>query len=285
MIMGPAAPEKRKMNGERLIAVFSNGTPVSNSTADILRQKLIKNGFSVTDAVDTYDKNAELIICVGGDGSFLEAIQRFSFPSQPFVGINTGHMGFFQEIDPDEIDQFIDNYLLGRYEIQEYSTVKATIRFNDGRSSVTLRALNDIWLKAMDSHLLHLNLYIGGYFIEHFSGDGILVSTPAGSTAYNYSVGGAIVDPRLNLLQVAPISPSNTSAYRSFTSSVLLPADQKIKIVPNIYKRPIFFATDGREYVYENVEDVLIESSTNKVSLLRFDKYDFWAKVKNKFLE
>ena len=89
-------------------------------------------------------------------------------------------------------------------------------------------------IKGSDSYSIHLNISIGGSFIERFSGDGLLIATPAGSTAYNYSLGGSIVDPRLKILQVTPIAPMNTTAYRSFTSSILLPSDLSLGVVPDL---------------------------------------------------
>ncbi|HVI41345.1 MAG TPA: hypothetical protein VM577_11860, partial [Anaerovoracaceae bacterium] len=135
------------------------------------------------------------------------------------------------------------------------------------------------------SRAIHLNISIGDSFIERFSGDGILVSTPAGSTAYNYSLGGSIVDPRLNLLQVTPIAPMNTTAYRSFTSSVILPPDLSIRVNPEYSgDQGLLIVPDGLEYLHEGVEEIYMEFSESIVKLLRFENYDFWNKVKSKFL-
>jgi NAD+ kinase len=135
------------------------------------------------------------------------------------------------------------------------------------------------------SRAIHLNISIGESFIERFSGDGILVSTPAGSTAYNYSLGGSIVDPRLTLLQVTPIAPMNTTAYRSFTSSVILPPDLSIRINPEYSgEQGLLIVPDGMEYLQQGVEEIYLEFSNSVVKLLRFENYDFWSKVKSKFL-
>ncbi|MPN44995.1 NAD kinase [bioreactor metagenome] len=135
------------------------------------------------------------------------------------------------------------------------------------------------------SRAIHLNISIGNSFIERFSGDGILVSTPAGSTAYNYSLGGSIVDPRLNLLQVTPIAPMNTTAYRSLTSSIILPPDLSIRIYPeNNDNQGLLIVPDGKEFLHEGVEEIHMKFSESIVKLLRLESYDFWNKVKSKFL-
>lgn len=261
------------------IYIHINDTDVSRKTKDMLIKKLDKSGYYIADRVDD---DTELIVCIGGDGSFLEAIHKFGFPHVPFIGINTGHLGFFQEILPEQLDEFIFNYGQGRYSLQPLSTVKATV--DVGGTRTELRALNEIVIKSDNSHSIHLNISIGGSFIERFSGDGILIASPAGSTGYNYSLGGSIVDPRLKLLQVTPIAPMNTTAYRSFTSSILLPSDMEIDIVPDDSRAGIIVATDSLEYKYDRVDELNVSLAGTFVNLLRFEGYDFWNKVKTKFL-
>ena len=232
---------------------------------------------------EKYSQDTALIICIGGDGAFLKAVHSCSFPSCPIIGINTGHLGFFQEISPDNLDRFIDDYENGEYSIQKLNTVLATIKTNNGHE-YRHEGLNEIVIKGRQSYSIHLFISIDGMPIEKFSGDGILVATSAGSTAYNYSLGGSIVDPRLNALQVTPIAPMNTIAYRAFTSSILLPAELSLEVVPEKKENMIFIASDGIETGYSNVSEIKVEASDTVVNLLRFKDYDFWNKVKTKFL-
>ncbi len=263
----------------RKITLFSNKTPLSLKTKDEFAAKLEKAGFDVQYRCN---QDAELIACIGGDGAFIHAVHAGGFPDTPFLGINTGHLGFFQEIQPDDLDNFIDNYLNGRYRIQTLITVKAKIVHKGGEEQ--LEALNEIVVKAGASYAIHFNISIGDSYIERFSGDGICVATPAGSTAYNYSLGGGIVDPRLRALVVTPIAPMNTTAYRCFTSSILLPSELSLVIVPEEEYKKINIYTDGIEHSFENLKEIRIEISDKVVNLLRFESYDFWNKVKTKFL-
>lgn len=266
----------------RIINVFANNTELSQVTKKLLKQKLEKSDFFVP---PEYDPNAELIICVGGDGSFLEALHKYDFPAIPFIGVNTGHLGFFQEVQPDGLDEFIFKYKQGKYETQHLKTVKAEVTSAQGKQE--FMGLNEIFVKGVKSRPVHLNLSIGGSFIERFSGDGILVSTPAGSTAYNYSLGGCIVDPRLSLLQVTPIAPMNTTAYRSFTSSLILPPDLSIRVNPEYSEnrgKGLLIVTDGMEHLLKDAEEITFEFSNAIIKLLRFENYEFWTKVKSKFI-
>lgn len=259
----------------KYIYIHTNGTEVSAKTQELLQNKLERSGISV---LNEFRSDAELVVCIGGDGAFLDAVHKFEFPHVPFIGINTGHLGFFQEILPEQLDEFIFNYKQGKYSLQPLSTVKAEVAGSE------FRALNEVLIKSAHSRSIHLNISIGGSFIERFSGDGILVATSAGSTGYNYSLGGSIVDPRLKLLQVTPIAPMNTTAYRSFTSSILLPSDMTIGIIPETENAELCVAVDGIEHKYSDIKEINISMAGTVVNLLRFEGYDFWSKVKTKFL-
>ncbi len=266
---------------DRTICILNNDNLISQEIADILKAKLTRSGFKVSCG---FRQDAELIVCIGGDGSFLRAVHQLSFPDAPFIGIHTGHLGFFQEILPGQLDDFIFHYKQGTYHIQHLSTVMVSGRTRGGEE-ISHRALNEIIVRGNYSYSIHLNISIGGSFIERFSGDGILVATSAGSTAHNYSLGGSIVDPRLNLLQLTPIAPMNTTAYRSFTSSILLPTDSSLGIIPE-YARDdrLNILVDGEAFSYGDIKSLSINLSDQAVRLLRFESYDFWAKVKSKFL-
>jgi NAD+ kinase len=265
----------------RLVTIFTNNTKLSNDTVKLLSSKLEESGFSVS---SKFTDESELVMCIGGDGALLSALRQCGFPPTPFVGINTGHLGFFQEISPPDIDAFLENYKQKKYHLQSLKTVKAEVTAD--KKTTELVALNEIVIKRSGFQTIHLNISIGGSFIERFSGDGILVATPAGSTAYNYSLGGSIVDPRLTLLQVTPIAPVNTTAYRSFTSSLLLPSDLSLGVEPeNEPDREMIISADGVENKYCNVSRINIYFAKTIVNLIRFESYDFWHKVKTKILD
>lgn len=275
------------MNRDKTVFIYSNGTSVSEETREILSLKLEKEGYIVKYNDQEHscpDSFASLMICIGGDGTILDALHKYDFPKLPIIGVNTGHLGFFQEVESHQLDEFIFNYKNGRCRLQPLSTVAAIVHLNDGKS-VKFNALNEIIIKRHNNQAAHLSLSIEGSFIEKFTGDGLVIATSAGSTAYNYSLGGSIVDPRLNLLQVTPIAPMNTTAYRSFTSSILLPSDLHLDVIPDrerVEKNVVI--ADGKSHMFENVSHIEVGVSRVVVNLLRFESYDFWTKVKSKFL-
>lgn len=264
----------------KIINIVPNKKETSKEIARILKHKLKNNGFLVP---DTFDSNADLIICIGGDGSFLHVLHDNNFPDMPIIGVNTGHLGFFQELSPYQLDEFIFRYKKGDYITQKLTPVEALVCTKS--HCIEIVAINEITIKGNRSRTIHLNISLDDSFLEKFSGDGVLVSTPAGSTAYNYSLGGSIVDPRLSLLQITPIAPISTTAYRSFTSSIIVPDYSTIKIFPEYtFENSILISADGVEHRYTEIEEIQLKVSNLKPTILRLKDYDFWNKVKEKFL-
>lgn len=265
---------------EKKIFLYSNGRRASIECEDMFRRKIPDIGLSI---IDEYSPDADLLICIGGDGTFLEALHKFKFPQMPIIGINTGHLGFFQELMPDQLDYLLSEFKAEHYKLQPMSTAEIEIQTSVGK--YRHMGLNEVVIRSPNNHTIHLDISIDGVFMQRFSGDGVVVSTPAGSTAYNYSLGGSIVDPRLMLLQLTPIAPMNTTAYRSFTSSILIPSDLKFGLVPEVDSASaITVVYDGYSANYTDVREMNVTYSPVKVHLVRFDRYDFWTKVKSKFL-
>lgn len=265
---------------KKLVNVFTNNMPASMDALTYIREKFNEFGYTVA---TEYSPEASLIICIGGDGAFIESVHSCGFPDIPFLGVNTGHLGFFEEITLEEFDGFLIDYLHGRYTIQPLNLVNAVVLTEDG-SLYQHTGLNEVVIRGRQSSTVHLGLCIDDILIQHFAGDGILCAPSSGSTAYNYSLGGAIVDPRLDSLQLTPIAPINTNAYRSFTSSLMLPSEKTIEVIPDDRERKIYIFNDGFETGYTNVKRINIKVSDTTIKLIRRHDYDFWSKVKSKFL-
>lgn len=245
-----------------------------------LMEKLTQRGFMVS---EKYDNKAELNITVGGDGAFLRAVHRNKFPKIPFVGINTGHLGFFQEILPANIDDFINKYIQADYEVEEISLVETNIVTS--RKVFTLTSVNEMVVKGMKSKVIHLDLLIDGNHLQRFSGDGIIISTPAGSTAYNFAIGGAIIYPSLESLQITPLAPISSKAFRSLPNSAVVPGDLVITIVPEKrYSNSTLIVNDGVEFKYDDIKRIDFKMSEKKIYKLNFDKDMYWNNLKSKFL-
>lgn len=264
----------------RIITINSNNIQKSLDTREILHKKLVEIGFKVD---YEFNPEAELIISIGGDGCFLQTIRDYNIPNIPLVGINTGHLGFFPDISPENIDDFIQSYLKKDYITQELPLLQARVTTNNDYFNIL--GINEAVVKGDKSRTVHLKLDINNKRVQNFSGDGLIISTSAGSTAYNYAVGGSIVDTSLNVIQIAPISPINTNAYRCFTSSIICSHDSVVNVSPeHEFENSTLVVVDGLEYDFKQIDNISLSISDRKIKLLRTSNYEFWSRVCEKFL-
>lgn len=268
------------MESSKIITIIHNNQKLSIDTANILESKLTSLGYKVSKG---FDNNAELIVSIGGDGTFLKALRDCGFPSIPIIGINTGHLGFFTEIKPSEIDHFLSKYIVKDYSIQQLTPMESKICTRN--NCIKTISTNEIVIKGDKSRTIHLDIYVNNNLIQRFSGDGVLISTSPGSTAYNYSAGGSIVDPSLNVLQITPLAPMNTNVYRSFTSSIIFPSDAIIKVNPEYrFEDFLVVVSDGVEHRHNGIVEINSRLSDLKINMIRLESYEFWSRVTSKFL-
>ncbi|MBR0400717.1 MAG: NAD(+)/NADH kinase [Mogibacterium sp.] len=264
------------------IYIFRNNKDHSKAAEDELRRIVSARGYEV---MPEYSEVADLLACIGGDGTFLSFIHKCRFPKAPVIGINTGHLGFFQEASPYDLEETMDYIDEGRYTIQNIKPVEA--RIVTQRNEFLRIGLNEILVRGQYSHVSQFSVTIDDTKVQDFSGDGILVSTPVGSTAYNYSLDGALVSPDLDVLQLTPVAPMNTNAYRCFHSSILLPASEKIRIAGagRSTGGTIILSFDGRTHEFTNVSYVdVCQSHDKEIHLIRQENYDYWKKLSSKLL-
>lgn len=262
------------------INIIYNNDNESFNTASLLKEKLTEKGYIVS---KKYDYDAILNICVGGDGAFLRSVHSYGFPEIPFVGINTGHLGFFQEICPNNLENFIDALDKQDFTIDSLYLVEASVCTRT--SCIELIGVNEIVAKGIESKTIHLNISINDTYLERFSGDGVIISTPMGSSAYNFSAGGSMVYPTLGVLQLTPLAPINSKVYRSLTTSAIVPENMIIKLSPEYRdENSILIVVDGEQHRYENIVEINLKISDMKLQLFNFKKHNFWSNVRDKFL-
>lgn len=265
---------------KKLINVISNSNFESRRVRQSLMDRLTSRGYVVS---RNFNQNAALTISIGGDGAFLKAIHMNKFPKMPIVGINTGTLGFFQEINPDEIEEFLDDYESGNYKMEEIPLIKANI-FTKNRV-FSLYAVNEIVLKGKSSKIIQMDVFIDNNHLQKFAGDGMMISTPVGSTAYNFSSGGSIVHTSLNSMQMTPLAPINSKAYRSLSTSLVVPPTTIIELVPQErYKNSSIILVDGNERFFWDLIRIELSFSDYKVKRLLFKNDFYWDNLKDKFL-
>ncbi len=223
--------------------------------------------------------SCDLIVCLGGDGTFLSAVHRPGCETIPIIGVNLGSVGFLPEILPDQLDEAILQLVNGQFHLEQRMMLDVQC-FNENHELLESGfALNDAVIsRGGKSRILTLDLTINQVFVDRIPGDGLIVSTPTGSTAYSLSAGGPIIHPELDLILITPICP-HTLHNRSYIA-----ADNS-RVVISICDYPFqaLLAIDGRQEIYLNCgSTVVIQRSERSLSLIRLGKDNFYAALPQK---
>ncbi|HIT43231.1 TPA: NAD(+)/NADH kinase [Candidatus Avacholeplasma faecigallinarum] len=260
------------------IKIFVNNNSKSNEIFNELKEKLILAGFTISE--DAFD----LGIAIGGDGAFLRMIKSSNFDGNClYVGINTGTLGFAQEISADSIDEFICKLKKQEYKLESIGVQENKVVTRDNNLEC-FYSLNEIVIREKDLNTVVLNTYVDNVHLEEFVGDGLLIATSFGSTAYNLSFGGSIVFNDFHTLQITPIAPLNNKAYKSLLNSIIIPTKKRLKFVPREDKSNLLITVDGVNKVFDNVVCVETYVDDKRIRCLRSADYDFVKKVNDKFL-
>lgn len=170
--------------------------------------------------------DVECIIVLGGDGTLLRAARNLVDRRIPFLGINLGHLGYLTEGDRNSVPDILERVIADEYIVEERMMLKGRVFSPDGTPAGEDVALNDMTLNRIRNlRLFKFKLYVNGEFLYLYTADGIIISTPTGSTAYNLSCGGPIVEPTAKLFLVTPIAPhslNNRSLILSSTDTIEL---------------------------------------------------------------
>lgn len=263
----------------RKLFTIINDSDLARSTADSMLE-LLGDGYEIS-ADDP--AGADMVLVFGGDGAFLHGLWSWGFPEAPILGINTGHLGFFQELLPEDTDLF-KQYCSGEgFTLQTYRLLKAHVISDT--VELTELAINDFTIRDRGAKVARLSVTIEDKLVERFFGDGFIVASCAGSTAYSYSLGGCIVDPRVESIQLTPMAPINSKALRSFTSSMMFPPTSSITIEPmEDSSLDLGLYADGLEVKAGEIKSVKFSLSEKRIHVVRNKDYDFWGKVESKFL-
>lgn len=265
-------------NTDKRIGIISNRKPQSQGVYHALKHKLRKNNFILN------DKNPDIVISIGGDGMLLSAFHKYEHQLDRvrFVGVHTGHLGFYTDYRDYELDKLIENLKLDTGAKVSYPILNVKIHHGDGEVT-TKRALNEATIKRAGRTMV-ADVIINNVHFERFRGDGISVSTPTGSTAYNKSLGGAVLHPTIEALQVAEVASLNNRVFRTLGSSVIVPKKDKIEIVPTWSDRHSL-SIDNMHFLYNNLSKVEYQIDHHKIHFLATPSHtSFWNRVKDAFI-
>lgn len=230
---------------------------------------------SEQDMIDSCD----YLICLGGDGTFLKAARKIYTKEIPILGINLGNLGYLTEVDRNNIDTAVAQLLEGNYETEKRMMLEAVVTRN-GRDTVTDVALNDVVVtRGAVSRILHVKAYINDVFVDIFPGDGLIIASPTGSTAYSLSAGGPIVEPDTEVMIITPICP-----HILYSRSFITKSDSVVKaVVAEEFDHCAMVSLDGRKgYELSNGDSVRVMKSRHSINLIKMGKLNFFNILRTK---
>ena len=224
-------------------------------------------------------ETADLIIAIGGDGTILRAANLARGHDRPLLGINRGRLGFLADVSPSEMLTSLDRVLQGDYSKESRLLLNAVVHSANGESR-TATALNDVVLQRRESgRMIDFETRIAGRYVNTHAGDGLIVATPTGSTAYSLSCGGPIIEPTLDVVAVVPICP-HTLGDRP----IVVPAAHEIDVV--LLPRGETLAevvVDGKSIGQLAPTDRLtISGAAQRITLLHPPGHDFYDILRSK---
>lgn len=242
----------------------------------LLSEKIVDNNQPVIHSKEDIGK-LDFMLVLGGDGTFLSCARAVENKSTPILGIHLGDLGFLAKVTLENIFQRLDQVSLGNYIIEKRAMAQASIQKNGNKKIYT--GLNDFVVKNRESHrMLNCRVFINEHMVSNYKSDGLIVSTPTGSTAYSLSSGGPIITPDVDSFVVTPISP------HSLTSRPLVVSGESTVIIDFLEEEEeIIFTTDGQ--LHETLDpsfSIKISRAGFEIGLINFTDTDYFQTLRTK---
>jgi NAD+ kinase len=220
----------------------------------------------------------DIVVSVGGDGTFLETMIRVKDLDIPVAGINTGRLGFLANISEDEISNSLDLLCNGDYEILERSLleIREPSGLFEGSSPV---ALNEITIQKADLSMITITVHVDGTYLNTYWADGLIISTATGSTAYNLSAGGPILSPEDESIIISPISPHNLTIR-----PIIISGSSRLKLIVEGRSREYLATFDFRSKRVPFTTQVEILQASKKLKTVMLKGRDFYSTLRNKLM-
>ena len=228
--------------------------------------------------IERLNELPDLVLSVGGDGTFLETMLKVKDTGIPVAGVNTGRMGFLANIPGDEITHSVELLCRGEFGIVERSLLEITEpadRFNGGGST----ALNEITIQKDTPGMVTISVYVDGAYLNTYWADGLIVSTATGSTAYNLSVGGPILSPGDESIIISPISPHNLTIR-----PILISGGSRLRMKIDGRSSGYLVTCDFRSEKLPFDREIYISRSQQKLKTVMLKGFDFYSTLRNKLM-
>ena len=227
---------------------------------------------------DRLPDEVEMIIVLGGDGTFLSVARLIEGRDVPLLGVNLGGLGFLTEVTQEQVFETLGEIFEGNYGVGERLLLQAHVHRDDERIA-EYRALNDVVInKGALARIISLETYVNGAYVNTFAADGIIISTPTGSTAYNLAAGGPILSPELGALIINPICPHTLT-----NRPLVLPDDVTVEVVLKAEGEDVLLTLDGQVGFALRYDDVVeVRKASETVKLIEPPQRNYFQVLRTK---
>lgn len=248
----------------------------------VLLSKEVRDELNVREEYDVYDEQTtetvDFALSVGGDGTFLTTASIIGNRNVPILGINYGHLGFLADVKTDDVDAICQRLLDNEYTIEQRSLLALTT--SDNTYIHMPFALNEISVMKHDlSNMIAVETYINGEHLHTYEADGLIISTPTGSTAYNMSVGGPLMDPHSRDIILSPIATHSLNVR-----PLIIPDDWAIDLKIKSRSLNYLVSIDGRSQSVKDDVKLHIEKAPYTIKLVQVGQHNFLDSLKSKLL-
>lgn len=227
---------------------------------------------------DKVNDDIDFALSIGGDGTFLKTAQQVGQAGIPIIGVNTGRLGFISDLSPQESKAFFQDVIIGNYQVEERSLLQCN--FNNTEVVTTPYALNEIAVLKHDmSSMISICTYVNDSYLATYQADGLIISTPTGSTGYSLSVGGPILSPDSKSIVISPVAAHSLSV-RPFVLNDNVRISLKVKSRSKNY----MVAVDGRSESFQDTTSLDIVKAPFVIKIVRSSDHSFFATLRNKLL-
>ena len=245
--------------------------------------EFLQNTIVLSDKISTFERitkedNINYLFSIGGDGTLLKAVTYVRESNIPIMGINTGRLGFISSISTDQIDVAVDNVLNGEYKIRSRTVLELDTENN--LFGTTNFALNEVAIVKKDtSSMIRIDAFIDGEFLNSYWADGLLISTPTGSTGYSLSCGGPIILPGTENIIIAPIAPHNLNVR-----PIIINENSTIGLKVEDRDQLALVSLDSRSRAFDSSSELIIRKANFKIKLIEPKDHSFITTIRSKLM-
>ncbi len=245
---------------------------LTTETADKL--SLPKHGVKADDLFSQSD----CILVLGGDGTLLNSARNVAGKNIPLLGINLGQLGFLTELEVDKLIYGLEELVAGHYSIEERMMLEAYV-YRNGKIAGNFHALNDIVItKGAFARMIEMKTYVDSEFLTTYPADGLIISSPTGSTAYSLSAGGPIVSPNIDVIIITPICP-----HTLYARPVIISHNQNVRVVLVSDSGEVMLTVDGQDgFLLQAKDEIIVKKSSLTTKLIKLRNRSFYDILREK---